>query len=371
MFSYVVSVFVFATVVSAIPQFPQPGCRDISIPITVSVPRFIVNATVNDNWDAIALTLALTRRDFSESTDPLPITGKTSEPVESTFKVGATLCGKGGPTLVLTHGILESKLYWQPTPKGFEKYNFVKAAVAAGYSVLSYDRIGVGSSSKVDALSDAQFQVEAAVLDSLVDYARYATNATKVALVGHSYGAYLTVASAASKKTAVDAIVLSGFAGGFSYFGPFLAGSGFRVARLQNPLRWGALDSGYLTSADLFAETYAYFGEECDFERRVAEWSHYKSSEPFAVGELPSLIASSPLNFAGVTAPVLAIQGQFDLSACGGNCIGLLDGLKKDFASAKVVKTVDNLPAGHNLNLHKVAPQAFETIFSFLKSQGV
>ncbi|OTB11270.1 hypothetical protein K445DRAFT_68638 [Daldinia sp. EC12] len=346
MFSYVVSVLVFATVASAIPQFPQPGCRDISIPITVSVPRFIVNATVNDNWDAIALTLALTRRDFSESTDPLPITGQTSEPVESTFKIGATLCGKGGPTLVLTHGILESKLYWQPAPKGFEKYNFVKAAVAAGYSVLSYDRIGVGSSSKVDALSDAQFQVEAAVLDSLVDYARYATNATKVALVGHSYGAYLTVASAASKKTAVDAIVLSGFAGGFSYFGPFLAGSGFRVARLQNPLRWGALDSGYLTSADLFAETYAYFGEECDFERRVAEWSHYKSSEPFAVGELPSLIASSPLNFAGVTAPVLAIQGQFDLSACGGNCIGLLDGLKDDFAGAKVVKTVDNLPAG-------------------------
>ncbi|KAI1468228.1 uncharacterized protein F4812DRAFT_425993 [Daldinia caldariorum] len=184
-------------------------------------------------------------------------------------------------------------------------------------------------------------------------------------------GAYLTVASAASKKTAVDAIVLSGFAGGFNYFGPFLAGSSFRVARLQNPIRWGALDSGYLTSADLFSETYAYFGEANDFERRVAEWSHYQNSEPFAVGELPSLIASSPLDFKGVTASVLAIQGQFDLSACGGNCVGLLDGLKDDFAGAKIVKTVDNLPAGHNLNLHKVAPKAFETIFSFLKSQGV
>ncbi|KAI1803182.1 alpha/beta-hydrolase [Daldinia bambusicola] len=335
MISCLVSVLAFAVLASAIPQRPHLGCRDLSIPITISVPRFIVNATVNDNWDAIALTLALTRRDLSQNTNPLPIAGNTSEPVESKFKIGATLCGKGGPTLVLTHGILESKLYWQPTFKGAQKYDFVKAAVAAGYSVLSYDRIGVGSSSKVDALLDAQFQVEAAVLDSLVDYARYAMNATKVALVGHS-----------CKKTAIDAIVLSGFAGGFSYFGPFLAGSSFRVARLQNPVRWGALDSGYLTSADLFSETYAYFGESSDFERRVAEWSYYQNSEPFAVGELPSLIASSPLDFKGVTASVLAIQGQFDLSACGGNCVGLLDGLKDDFAGAKIVKTVDNLPAG-------------------------
>ncbi|KAI1653459.1 alpha/beta-hydrolase [Daldinia decipiens] len=346
MLSYVVSAFILAATASAAPQYPQLGCRELSIPITVSVPRFIVNATVNDNWDAIALTLAFTRRDFSESTDPLPISGQTSGPVESKFNVGATLCGRGGPTLVLTHGILESKLYWQPTFQASDKYNFVKAAVAAGYSVLNYDRIGVGSSSKVDALSDAQFQVEAAVLDSLVDYARYATNATRVALIGHSYGAYLTVASAASKKTAVDAIVLTGFAGGFQYFGPFLAGSGFRVARIQDPIRWDALDSGYLTSADLFSETYSYFGEQNDFERRVAEWSYLKGSEPFAVGELPSLIASSPLDFAAVTAPVLAIQGQFDLSGCGGNCVGLLDGLKDDFAGAKVVKTVDNLPAG-------------------------
>lgn len=184
------------------------------------------------------------------------------------------------------------------------------------------------------------------MLDSLVDYARHAANATKVALVGHSYGSYISVASAISKTTAIDAMVLTGFAGNFTYFAPFLAGSSFRVARLQDPARWGGLDSGYLTSADLFSETYVYFGEAQDFERRVAEWSHFVGSEPFAVGELPSLLASSPLNFAAVTAPVLVLQGQFDLSACGGNCVGLLEPLKSEFASAKVVETVDNLPAG-------------------------
>ncbi|OTB02049.1 hypothetical protein M426DRAFT_322997 [Hypoxylon sp. CI-4A] len=371
MLAYALSALALAATTFARPYPTPSSCRDITIPVAVSVPRFILNVTVNDNWDAVALTLNLTRRDFSNPTDPLPVAGKTAAPVNSTFNVGATLCGTGGPLLVLTHGIIESKLYWRPTLENSEQYSFVDAAVAAGYSVLSYDRIGVGSSSKVDAISDAQFQVEAAVLDSLVDYGRHAVNATKVALVGHSYGSYLTVASAISKTTAIDAVVLTGFAGGFSYFTPFLAGSAFRVAKLTDPLRWGHLDPGYLTTADLFAETYVYFGEEHDFERRMAEWSHAVSSEPFAIGELPSLLASSPLNFSAVTAPVFVAQGQFDLSACGGNCDGLLETMETDFAGAKAVETVDDLPSGHNLNLHKVAPKAFGMIFDFLKRHGV
>jgi hypothetical protein len=38
--------------------------------------------------------------------------------------------------------------YWHPDFPGSDKYSLINAAVAAGYSVLSYDRIGVGSSSK-------------------------------------------------------------------------------------------------------------------------------------------------------------------------------------------------------------------------------
>jgi hypothetical protein len=104
------------------------------------------------------------------------------------------------------------------------------------------------------------------------------------------------------------------------------------------------LDSGYLTSSDLFAETYVYFAEPY-FEHRIAEWSYSIASEPFAVGELPSLIATT-IEYTNITAPVMVLQGQFDVSACGGDCIGLLDATKALFTSAKTVETVDNLPAG-------------------------
>jgi pimeloyl-ACP methyl ester carboxylesterase len=104
------------------------------------------------------------------------------------------------------------------------------------------------------------------------------------------------------------------------------------------------LDSGYLTSSDLYAETYVYFAEPY-FEYRVAEWSYNIASEPFAVGELPSLIAT-PIDYADITAPVLVLQGQFDVSACGGDCVSLLNATKALFTGARAVETVDNLPSG-------------------------
>ena len=124
------------------------ACREVTIPVTVNVPRFLINTTISDNWDVVSLALNLTQRDVNTTADPLPIAGMTLGPVESTYSVGATICGSGGPTLVLTHGIIESKLYWRPNFPGSQKYSFVDAAVAKGYSVLSYDRIGVGSSAK-------------------------------------------------------------------------------------------------------------------------------------------------------------------------------------------------------------------------------
>lgn len=330
--------------------------------------RFIINATIENNWDATSLTFNLTRRDSGTPDDPLPIAGETTSAVESTYNIGATICGTGGPMLVLTHGIIESKLYWQPNLSDSTEYNFVDAAVAAGYSVLNYDRIGVGSSSKVDALTDAQFQVEVAVLNSLATHARESLHATKVALIGHSYGSYISAQSAASSGPVIDALVLTGFSGTFAYFAPFVAGAGFRVARIQDPERWGSLDPGYLTSSDLYAETYFTFAEP-HFEHRMAEWTYGVASEPFAVGELPSLLATT-MAYENITAPTFMLQGQFDVSACGGNCVGVLDGIKANFSSAAVVETVDNLPAGHNLFLHKVAPQAFDMVLDFLKQQG-
>lgn len=198
------------------------------------------------------------------------------------------------------------------------------------------------AATRVDALRDAQFQVEAVVLEKLVTYARQSMKATSVALIGHSYGAYLS--GAVANHTAVDAVVLTGFSGFFDYFAPFVAGTSLRVAKLKNPARWGTLDSGYLTSSDIYAETYGYFAAGY-FDRAVAEWSYRDQAEPFAVGELPTVLASMN-NLNNITAPVLILQGQFDVSACGGNCVGVVNKTHEVFQSASVLEVVDDFPAG-------------------------
>lgn len=105
------TILAIAATTSSLSPTTSSICKDIEIPITVSIPRFAINATVDDNWDAATLTLNLTRRDFDTSTDPLPISGNMTSAIESTYVIGATLCVSGGPMLVLTHGIIESKLY--------------------------------------------------------------------------------------------------------------------------------------------------------------------------------------------------------------------------------------------------------------------
>lgn len=198
----------------------------------------------------------------------------------------------------------------------------------------------------IDAYHDAQFQVETATLNSLIAFGRQYTNASKVALVGHSYGAYISAQSAALLGSQIDALILTGFSGTLQYFAPFAAGAGFRVARFQDPQRWGDLQAGYLTSSDVYAETFAYFASPY-FERRVAEWTYDFASEPFAVAELPTLMAAAAdIAYDNITAATLVLQGRYDESACGGDCVGLLSMLNTTFTAAATLHTVDDLPAG-------------------------
>lgn len=195
--------------------------------------------------------------------------------------------------------------------------------------------------------------METVVLDYLITHARQNMGAHKVALIGHSYGAYLSGASA--NHSSVDSVVFTGFSGFFDHFAPFVAGAELRVAKLHDPLRWGSLNSTFLTNSDLFAETYGYFKEPY-FEHRIAKWTYEVASEPFAVGELISLLASYN-NFHNITAPVLVLQGQYDVSACGGNCVGFLEEekLRKHvFKGAGSIAVVDDLPAGYVTPLSKI-----------------
>lgn len=98
-----------APLIQALPSTSH--CQELQISVPVNVPRYNIDVMVKDDWDAAAVTSNLTRRDAGKMTSPLPITGMTETPVASEFTIGATYCGNGSTVLILTHGIIESKLY--------------------------------------------------------------------------------------------------------------------------------------------------------------------------------------------------------------------------------------------------------------------
>lgn len=86
------------------------SCYDLDIPVTVSEKRYILDTTIVNDWDAVSFTFNLTAQNFGQPENPVPITGQTASPVTSNYSIGASICGTGSTLLVLTHGILESKL---------------------------------------------------------------------------------------------------------------------------------------------------------------------------------------------------------------------------------------------------------------------
>jgi hypothetical protein len=127
----------------------------------------------------------------------------------------------------------------------------------------------------------------------------------KVVHVGHSFGAFLSAAVLAQRgqtqAAAGDALVLTGFSGRFDWLGLWTSGGQARVAALQQPQRWGALDHGYLVPADEWALAYGGFKSPF-FERRVAEWL-VDGQSPFAIGE-GLTGATWPVDFGAVGVPV-------------------------------------------------------------------
>lgn len=162
--------------------------------------------------------------------------------------------------------------YWDPNIEP-EKYSFVDFAIARGYSIFYYDRLGVSRSSpfvlpfhfslniilKFECRISgyiAQVSIQVSILQQLVGEVRsgkFGVKPKSVVLVGHSFGSVVSNALLAATPDIVDAVVLTGIgyavpsnAVNFEAWQP-------RLARLQSPGRWRQLDGGYVTWVDIFA----------------------------------------------------------------------------------------------------------------------
>jgi len=167
--------------------------------------------------------------------------------------------------------------YWDPELKP-EKYSYVDAALAAGYSILIYDRLGTGQSEKPDAYDMVQFPSQIEILNQLVVYARAGKLASsikpqsltlpkinKVVVVGHSIGSIITSRLLAQYPNAADGAVLTGFL--LSQKHTTAPPRGLELARSSANQRFHKYPNGYVvqgTESDIQHDFFKYGQFELD-----------------------------------------------------------------------------------------------------------
>ncbi|KAK3353891.1 Alpha/Beta hydrolase protein [Lasiosphaeria hispida] len=360
------------------PLSSQKTCTDVEIPLTVTstnigfgLPKFQTNFDVANFIDTVSSRNATT----SGTVVAAP------HNVTATYTISATFCKpkqalpaeRQNTVLLATHGLAFDRSYWDPALDKAD-YSFVDAAIGRGYSVFYYDRLGVGKSSPVSGYV-AQLFNQVAILTEItkrVKAGKYVGGKPdKVVLVGHSFGSTTSLNTAVDNVGLADGLVLTGF----SFNSTFLNAIGFveavapRIAAAQQPSKWAHLDTGYLTSADIYSGVTNFF-KAPDYSQAVAKYAD-ATKTPFAVTELitTGLISHPPYAFAG---PVLLITGQYDFIFCTSDCDGALETpAAQFFGKAKPFKAISYPGAGHGLNLHLNAAGAFKEILDFVAASGL
>ncbi|KAK3068261.1 hypothetical protein LTR53_014320 [Teratosphaeriaceae sp. CCFEE 6253] len=367
------------------------GCHAVTIPVPVSATnvRFTL-PTVDDSLEAVQWAIEDSRRTNVNRTS-----GTIA--INQTFSIATQLCvpahgAKKDHLQILTHGHFANHKYWDVRVQP-EEYSQVESLLAAGYSVLNYDRLTVGDSERPDAYAVAQTQVEVEILRHLVLMARDGrllhlapapaptTQFNKIIVVGHSYGSKLTLALLAQYSALVDAAIINGQlppvtgdaepVGASLIFGP-------RFAAEADPIRWRGYGSGYIAMADLHTLQMTFFarrdaGYPSGFDDALLAYAWDEVSTPLAAGEWLSrgLVRSLPGPAFG--GPVLFFNGERDVAACLADCRGLFNATAAAgvFPDAEAVDWYLQPGAGHGLPFHRNASAGYQVMSEWLGSHGL
>lgn len=289
-------------------------CYDYEIPVEVTAPYYkFIYSHWRDNLQLTDFIASAISRNAPTALTPFLF----AKPVNKTSKytISATFCSPEADyaaantetVLLATHGIGFDKTYWD---SAFDpaKYNFVDYALAQGYPVFFYDRLGTGKSTKPSGY-ELQPAIELAILKELtllVRSGKYTGNVgvpRKIVHIGHSFGSELTNALIGQNPGISEGAILTGYGVNASDITPTsttLTGFAARIAKTVNPAKFGGLDTAYIATADVYAFQQLFF--KSPFELRALTYAYEISSAPSL---LELLLQSSIMTLATkVTIPV-------------------------------------------------------------------
>ncbi len=301
--------------------------------------------------------MSLTRSELSIAV-ALAEGGPKEWQVAGTFTSAGSLVGR--TVQLLVPGGTYGRIYWD-FPYQPDRYSYVRSQVAAGYATLALDRIGVGASSRppgAEVTTAASAHVCHQVIRALREGSATGTPAARVVVVGHSYGSIVAHLEAATYQD-VDALVVTGMSHTFNDDHLRNVLESFYPVQHDPRFASAGLPEGYITTRPGTRGSNFYFLSEVD--AAVLEVDERTKETFIGTGELSTFVTSmAPEVSRAVTAPVLCVLGQHD-------AVFAAEGSTPESAAWGEDFELVVLPnAGHNLALHRSAPEFFATVQQWL-----
>lgn len=355
-------------------------CQNLTVSVSISANNGVFNVAIpQSNIDVTNLILNGVQQGHNATQEVL----SGYQTISGTYDIAATYCvpdkGDSGVIQLATHGIGFDRSYWDFS---YANYNYSYAEVAVdqyGYSLFTWDRLGIGMSEHLDPLNDVQAPLEQAALYALTQGLREGSikgcsaNAQKIIHVGHSFGSELSYGLSRDYPTATDGLVLTGFSQNGTFLPYFQLGGNF-ISSQSSPLA-SQYVAGYLAAGDVSAVQTNFLAPD-DFDPNVLALA-FATGQPVSVGELLT-VAGEAMGVNEAAVPVLIVTGQRDLPYCGGDCTitgsslpNIPSSSQQYLPNAKPFQVEIITGAGHGLNLQYSHTTTYSVISNFLVQNGL
>ncbi|KAF7368783.1 hypothetical protein MVEN_00203400 [Mycena venus] len=303
--------------------------------------------------------------------------------LDATYNVYGVFCQpvtlslkNAGVIQLLVHGFTYNSQYWSPPVEEFRNYSYAAHSCDRGLSSLAIDWVGVGLSSRPANSSDVQFASCAAAVSQVARRLKTASILpgvllpfTKVIGIGHSAGSGLLTFGAITDgaKSPFDGLILTGYP--IIEPGELPPISLAPPARDVDPLRWGDLDPGYITTINSTSTRAVFYPPDpASFSPRMLIFDDF-TKDVGTVGTFYQIFTNSLTS--QYTGPVAKVIGSEDQIFCVGtgrcaNVTALTAAERVPWPAVESLEVVVAQGSGHSMNLDFFANGPFNTFVHFV-----